>query len=124
LTKIPIFDSLKGWYRARVLRTLPGTIRKDEFGNLQKNIRLIDTGEILQELEKDLQPLDDEFNEENVPIGCCSIQIVGMVPNVEDGNFSQESRHSCENFSCFSNFYNIFLSKKGRISKTKFVSIK
>lgn len=43
-------------------------------------------------MEKDLQPLGPEFNEVNIPIACCSIQIIGLTPNIEDGSFSKDSR--------------------------------
>jgi hypothetical protein len=72
-------DRTNQWYRGRVLKSLPGQKPKDEFGNLQRHVRLIDTGEILQELEKDLQVLDNSFDEEHFSVQCFSIQIIGGV---------------------------------------------
>ena len=72
---------------------MPGKVRRDDFGNSQKSVRLIDTGEILHELEKDLIRLDEgEFGEETLPVGCCAIQVVGLLPRTEEAHFSKESR--------------------------------
>ena len=72
--------------RARVLKgiDLPANIKEefseDNWRHFQKSVWLIDTGEILQEQEKDLFPIPEDFSESNIPPYCVRIHIAGILP--------------------------------------------